>query len=93
VQTGDHLLLGLAHLGDLVVGGVTRLTESGLSITEWKPIAGIVPPASETDVAVCEAVPPQVVALQLGPFQLEMVLLIGVIIMWGLEKLCKLYLL
>jgi cytochrome c oxidase assembly protein subunit 15 len=28
----------------VVVGGVTRLTESGLSITEWKPIKGIVPP-------------------------------------------------
>jgi cytochrome c oxidase assembly protein subunit 15 len=28
----------------LVVGGVTRLTHSGLSIVEWKPIIGIVPP-------------------------------------------------
>lgn len=28
----------------VVVGGVTRLTESGLSITQWKPISGIVPP-------------------------------------------------
>ncbi len=28
----------------VVVGGATRLTESGLSITEWKPIAGVVPP-------------------------------------------------
>ncbi|KAI0309618.1 COX15/CtaA family, partial [Amylostereum chailletii] len=28
----------------IVVGGVTRLTESGLSITEWKPITGVVPP-------------------------------------------------
>jgi cytochrome c oxidase assembly protein subunit 15 len=28
----------------IVVGGMTRLTESGLSITEWKPITGIVPP-------------------------------------------------
>jgi cytochrome c oxidase assembly protein subunit 15 len=31
----------------LVVGGVTRLTESGLSITEWKPITGVVPPLSQ----------------------------------------------
>jgi len=31
----------------VVVGGVTRLTESGLSITEWKPITGIVPPLSQ----------------------------------------------
>ncbi|MGK6324050.1 COX15/CtaA family protein [Sphingomonas sp. DT-51] len=28
----------------VVVGGVTRLTESGLSITEWKPISGAIPP-------------------------------------------------
>ena len=28
----------------VVIGGVTRLTESGLSITEWKPVSGIVPP-------------------------------------------------
>lgn len=31
----------------VVVGGVTRLTRSGLSITEWKPISGIIPPLSE----------------------------------------------
>ena len=29
------------------VGGVTRLTKSGLSITEWKPVTGILPPLSE----------------------------------------------
>jgi cytochrome c oxidase assembly protein subunit 15 len=28
----------------LVVGGATRLTESGLSIVEWKPVTGVVPP-------------------------------------------------
>ena len=28
----------------VVVGGITRLTESGLSITTWKPISGILPP-------------------------------------------------
>jgi len=33
----------------VVVGGATRLTESGLSITSWKPIAGIVPPLSDAD--------------------------------------------
>ena len=26
------------------LGGITRLTESGLSITEWKPISGVLPP-------------------------------------------------
>lgn len=30
----------------VVVGGVTRLTESGLSITEWNPITGMIPPLS-----------------------------------------------
>ena len=33
----------------VVVGGATRLTDSGLSITEWQPIVGIVPPLSEAD--------------------------------------------
>ena len=32
----------------VVVGGITRLTESGLSITEWKPILGVLPPLSES---------------------------------------------
>ena len=31
----------------VVVGGITRLTESGLSITEWKPISGTLPPLNE----------------------------------------------
>ena len=31
----------------IVVGGITRLTESGLSITEWKPVTGAIPPLSE----------------------------------------------
>ncbi|MBW8755486.1 MAG: COX15/CtaA family protein [Sphingomonadales bacterium] len=31
----------------VAVGGITRLTESGLSITEWKPITGALPPLSE----------------------------------------------
>ena len=33
----------------VVVGGITRLTESGLSITEWKPISGAIPPLSQSD--------------------------------------------
>lgn len=33
----------------VVVGGITRLTESGLSITSWKPISGAVPPLSDAD--------------------------------------------
>lgn len=31
----------------VVIGGITRLTESGLSITEWKPISGVLPPLSD----------------------------------------------
>jgi heme a synthase len=31
----------------VVVGGITRLTESGLSITEWKPISGTIPPLTD----------------------------------------------
>ncbi len=31
----------------VVVGGITRLTESGLSITEWKPLSGALPPLSQ----------------------------------------------
>lgn len=33
----------------VVVGGATRLTDSGLSITEWKPVHGVIPPLSEAD--------------------------------------------
>ncbi|MFM9828938.1 MAG: COX15/CtaA family protein, partial [Sphingomonas sp.] len=33
----------------VAVGGVTRLTESGLSITQWKPISGIIPPLNQAD--------------------------------------------
>jgi cytochrome c oxidase assembly protein subunit 15 len=33
----------------VVVGGITRLTESGLSIVEWQPIAGALPPLSQAD--------------------------------------------
>ena len=31
----------------VVVGGITRLTESGLSITEWRPITGALPPLTQ----------------------------------------------
>ena len=33
----------------VVVGGITRLTESGLSITEWKPVTGAIPPLTHAD--------------------------------------------
>jgi cytochrome c oxidase assembly protein subunit 15 len=41
-------LIGVAALVFLMVlvGGATRLTESGLSITQWKPVTGVIPPMS-----------------------------------------------
>ena len=42
-------VIALMVLAMVVVGGLTRLTESGLSITEWNPVTGIVPPLSEAD--------------------------------------------
>ncbi|MEM5521861.1 heme A synthase [Sulfitobacter sp. AS59] len=33
----------------IAVGGLTRLTDSGLSITEWKPFTGAMPPLNEAD--------------------------------------------
>src|SRR5665213_279877 len=33
----------------VLVGGATRLTESGLSITEWKPVTGALPPLSQAE--------------------------------------------
>ena len=48
-STLANWLLGVALLVFciVVVGGITRLTESGLSITEWKPLMGALPPLSE----------------------------------------------
>ncbi len=31
----------------VVIGGITRLTESGLSITQWQPVSGIIPPLTQ----------------------------------------------
>lgn len=47
-----HMLLILVALM-IVIGGLTRLTDSGLSITEWKPVTGAVPPLN--DAAWAEA--------------------------------------
>jgi cytochrome c oxidase assembly protein subunit 15 len=41
--------LAILIVAMIVVGGATRLTDSGLSITEWKPIMGAVPPLSQGD--------------------------------------------
>jgi cytochrome c oxidase assembly protein subunit 15 len=47
----SNLLLFVAGLvfAMVVVGGITRLTESGLSITEWRPVTGAIPPLSHSD--------------------------------------------
>lgn len=41
--------IALLIVAMILVGGATRLTDSGLSITEWQPILGAVPPLSEAD--------------------------------------------
>ncbi|MEP3631111.1 MAG: COX15/CtaA family protein [Hyphomicrobiales bacterium] len=43
-----YTVLGLIF-AMVVVGGATRLTDSGLSITEWKPILGAIPPLNDAD--------------------------------------------
>lgn len=40
--------VALLVIAVVAVGGITRLTESGLSITEWKPVSGVLPPLTET---------------------------------------------
>lgn len=54
VAARPHIRLWLYVVAGLVfamviVGGATRLTDSGLSITEWKPILGTIPPLEEAD--------------------------------------------
>lgn len=44
------LLIGVGMIVvQVLLGGITRLTGSGLSITEWKPILGAIPPLNEND--------------------------------------------
>ena len=44
-QLGRWLAIWAAMLYLLIlIGGATRLTESGLSITEWNPVTGVIPP-------------------------------------------------
>ena len=44
----NWIFLGIAMLIiQVLLGGITRLTGSGLSITEWKPLIGALPPANE----------------------------------------------
>ncbi len=41
------ILLALMVYAIILVGGATRLTDSGLSITEWRPVSGALPPMNE----------------------------------------------
>jgi hypothetical protein len=52
-----HWLLAVAALifCMVVLGGVTRLTESGLSIVEWQPLIGTVPPLSDAAWTRCSS--------------------------------------
>ena len=43
------LLVAALVFAILVVGGITRLTESGLSITEWNLVSGVLPPLTHAD--------------------------------------------
>ena len=43
------IVLFLLVVAMIAVGGMTRLTDSGLSITEWKPVTGAVPPLNAGD--------------------------------------------
>jgi cytochrome c oxidase assembly protein subunit 15 len=43
------LLVAALVFAMIVVGGATRLTDSGLSITEWQPLLGAIPPLTEAD--------------------------------------------
>lgn len=44
-------LVCLLLIAMILIGGATRLTGSGLSITEWKPVTGAIPPLSDADWA------------------------------------------
>src|SRR6185436_1972273 len=47
-QVAIWLLMGVGMIIiQVLIGGVTRLTESGLSITEWKPVTGALPPLND----------------------------------------------
>ncbi|WP_375203264.1 COX15/CtaA family protein [Hyphococcus sp.] len=54
VRAGRRIALWLFFMCGLIaamviVGGATRLTDSGLSIVEWRPVTGAIPPLSEAD--------------------------------------------
>ena len=46
---GWLVVCGILVFCMIIVGGATRLTHSGLSIVEWEPIVGTIPPLNDTD--------------------------------------------
>ena len=42
-------LCAVVIFGMIMLGGITRLTHSGLSMVEWKPLVGAIPPLTEQD--------------------------------------------
>ncbi|CAN5210896.1 COX15/CtaA family protein [soil metagenome] len=49
IVRGWLTLVALMIVAIVVVGGITRLTHAGLSITEWKPVHGVIPPLSDVE--------------------------------------------
>ena len=43
------IIIALLIYGMVILGGVTRLTGSGLSMVEWEPIMGVLPPLTEQE--------------------------------------------
>lgn len=43
------LTCAVVIFGMILLGGVTRLTDSGLSMVEWRPLMGVIPPLSQQD--------------------------------------------
>ena len=41
------LVLTILAFFMIIIGGLTRLTESGLSMVDWKPIIGVIPPLTQ----------------------------------------------
>ena len=49
IVAGWLLLCAALVFAIVLVGGITRLTRSGLSIVEWQPLIGALPPLSQAD--------------------------------------------
>ena len=43
------MLCAIVVFGMILLGGVTRLTHSGLSMVDWRPLVGVIPPIGEQE--------------------------------------------